>query len=90
MSKITFAIGAAALATLASLSAPAQAQYYGPHNAPRVVVVPAPPPPPHAYGYHGRTRWDDRRDYRHSHRQQCHKKSNPIASATQKRSLKSA
>jgi hypothetical protein len=78
MKKLTFAFAAAALMSLAALSAPAQAQTGGRFIQAQVYVVPPPPPrryyappPPRHYhpGYyrdgrydHGR-RWDDRRHY---------------------------
>jgi hypothetical protein len=67
--KLTFAIGAAALLSLAALSAPAQAQTGGSFIQAQVYVVPpppprrhyAPPPPPRYYGpprhYHGPDRY---------------------------------
>jgi hypothetical protein len=72
MKKLSLALGAAVLASLAALSAPAQAQ---PHHGdggyrPHVVVVP-PPPPRHVvrHGYdHRYDRYDRRADYRHGHR----------------------
>ncbi|MBT2337027.1 hypothetical protein J7E49_24370 [Variovorax paradoxus] len=77
MKKLTFAIGAAALLSLAALSAPAQAQTGGRFIQAQVYVVPAPPPPRHHYyapppprhpyygpGYrHGH----DRYEHRHRH-----------------------
>jgi hypothetical protein len=69
MKKLSLAFGAAALALLGALSAPAQAQ---PHHGdggyrPHVVVVPPPPPrhvARHGYDHH----YDHRADYRHGHR----------------------
>jgi len=69
MKKLSLALGAAALVSLAALSAPAQAQ---PHHGdggyrPHVVVVPPPPPrhvAPHRYDH----RHDRRADYRHARR----------------------
>ncbi|SEJ53987.1 MULTISPECIES: hypothetical protein [unclassified Variovorax] len=82
MKKLTFAFGAAALLSLAALSAPAQAQTGGSFIQAQVYVVPPPPPrryyappPPRYYGpprnYHGDRyyrdrRWDDGR--RHGRR----------------------
>jgi hypothetical protein len=79
MKKLTFAIAAAALMSLAALSAPAQAQTGGRFIQAQVYVVPepppprryyAPPPPPRHYhpgyyrdGRHYDRRWDDRRHY---------------------------
>ncbi len=69
MKKLTFAFGAAALLSLAALSAPAQAQTGGSFIQAQVYVVPpppprrhyAPPPPPRYYGpprhYHGSDRY---------------------------------
>lgn len=69
MKKLTFAFGAAALLSLAALSAPAQAQTGGSFIQAQVYVVPpppprrhyAPPPPPRYYGpprhYHGPDRY---------------------------------
>ncbi|MDQ0569115.1 hypothetical protein QFZ42_000949 [Variovorax paradoxus] len=78
MKKLIFAISAAALLSLAALSAPAQAQTGGRFIQAQVYVVPAPPPPRHHYyapppprhhyygpGYHrGHDRYEDRR-HRH-------------------------
>lgn len=78
MKKLIFAIGTAALLSLAALSAPAQAQTGGRFIQAQVYVVPAPPPPRHHYyapppprhhyygpGYHrGHDRYDDRRHRR--------------------------
>jgi len=47
--KLTFAIGAAALLSLATLSIPAQAQTGGRFIQTQVYVVPAPPPPRRHY-----------------------------------------
>jgi hypothetical protein len=71
--KLTFAFGAAALLSLAALSASAQAQTGGSFIQAQVYVVPpppprryyAPPPPPRYYGpprhYHGDRYYRDRR-----------------------------
>ena len=77
MKKLIFAISAAALLSLAALSAPAQAQTGGRFIKAQVYVVPAPPPPRHHYyapppprpyygpGYHhGHDRYEHRR-HRH-------------------------
>lgn len=68
MKKMSLAIGTAALAVLAVLHAPAQAQPHPRHLAhrPHVVVVPAPPRPvlrPHPVARHVY-----RPAYRHDHR----------------------
>ncbi|RZI95357.1 MAG: hypothetical protein EOP78_06795 [Variovorax sp.] len=79
MKKLTFAIAAAALLSLASFGTSAQAQPAGRFIQAQVYVVPAPPPPPgyyrHAeprryYGppprhYRHDRRWDDRRHWDH-------------------------
>jgi len=49
MKKLTFAFAAAALVSLAALSAPAQAQTGGRFIQAQVYVVPAPPPPRRYY-----------------------------------------
>ncbi|MDQ0017042.1 hypothetical protein J2W23_005451 [Variovorax boronicumulans] len=49
MKKLTFAVAAAALMSLAALSAPAQAQTGGRFIQAQVYVVPAPPPPRRYY-----------------------------------------
>ena len=49
MKKLSFAIGAAALLSLATLGIPAQAQTGGRFIQAQVYVVPAPPPPPRHY-----------------------------------------
>jgi len=49
MKKLTFAFAAAALMSLAALSAPAQAQTGGRFIQAQVYVVPAPPPPRRYY-----------------------------------------
>ena len=51
MKKLASAIGAAALLSLAALSAPAQAQTGGSFIQAQVYVVPAPPPPPRHHYY---------------------------------------
>ncbi|KQU89365.1 hypothetical protein ASC78_22150 [Variovorax sp. Root318D1] len=76
MKKLTLAFGAAALLSLAALSAPAQAQAGGRFIQTQVYVVPAPPPPPrhHYYvapppphHYYG-PRYSDHDRYEHRHR----------------------
>eukprot|EP01137_Pigoraptor_chileana_P025663 Opistho-2@95455 len=49
MKKLTFAFGAAALLSLAALTAPAHAQAGGPFIQAQVYVTPAPPPRHHYY-----------------------------------------
>ena len=76
MKKLTFAFGAAALLSLAALSAPAQAQTGGRFIQAQVYVVPAPPPPPrhHYYvapsppNYYDAPRYRDHDRYEHRHR----------------------
>jgi len=76
MKKLTLAIGAAALLSLAALSAPAQAQTGGRFIQTQVYVVPAPPPPPrHQYyvappppHYYGPPRYYDHDRYEYRHR----------------------
>uniref|UniRef100_C5D150 Putative signal peptide protein n=1 Tax=Variovorax paradoxus (strain S110) TaxID=543728 RepID=C5D150_VARPS len=65
MKKLSLALAAATLLSLAALSAPAQAQpHLGDHGyRPHVVVVP--PPPPRHVIRHGH---DRHADYRHGHR----------------------
>jgi hypothetical protein len=79
MKQLTFAFGAAALLSLATLSIPAQAQTGGNFIQAQVYVVPAPPPPRRYYAppppprhYYGPgyrrdhyydRRWDDRRHH---------------------------
>ena len=73
MKKLTFAFAAAALVSLAALSAPAQAQTGGRFIQAQVYVVPAPPhrryyaPPPPPRHYHPGYYRDGRR-YDHGRR----------------------
>jgi hypothetical protein len=69
MKKLSLALAAAALLSLAALSAPAQAQpHLGDHGyRPHVVVVP-PPPPRHVVRHGYEHRHDRHAGYRHARR----------------------